>query len=63
LKRDRPVGQWQQQKGSVVYHRDKMKNDDLAVIDYKYIEYGGRLQRWYRIAKEETKRKVDEYTI
>ena len=47
----------------VVYHRHKMKNDKLAVIDYKYKEHGGRLQRWQRIAKEETKREVDEYTI
>jgi uncharacterized protein YjbJ (UPF0337 family) len=63
VKRDCLEEQWKQQRGRAVYHRDKMKNDELVVIEGKYKEHIGRLQGRYRITKEEAKREVDEYAI
>jgi len=44
-----------------MHHWGKVMNDELAAIAGKYEDRVGRLQEKYGIAKEEAKRRVDEF--
>jgi uncharacterized protein YjbJ (UPF0337 family) len=58
---DRVEGQWKQRRGKAVHHWGRLMNDELAAIAGKYEELVGRLQEQYGVAKEEGKRKVNEF--
>lgn len=59
---DRVQGNWQQMKGTVKEQWGKLTDDDLDVIGGKQDQLEGRLQDRYGYAKDEAKRKVDEWS-
>jgi uncharacterized protein YjbJ (UPF0337 family) len=60
---DRMEGQWKQRRGKAVHHWGKTMNDELSAILGKYEELVGNLQEKYGIAKDEARRRMDDYKI
>jgi CsbD-like. len=56
-------GQWKQRRGKAVHHWGKTMNDELSAILGKYEELVGNLQEKYGIAKDEARRRMDDYKI
>jgi uncharacterized protein YjbJ (UPF0337 family) len=58
---DRMEGKWKQMKGALKEKWGKLTDDDLDIIAGKQDQLAGRLQERYGIAKEEAKKRADEW--
>ena len=58
---DRMEGKWKQMKGAIKEKWGKLTDDDLDMIAGKKDQLAGRLQERYGIAKEEAKKRADEW--
>jgi uncharacterized protein YjbJ (UPF0337 family) len=58
---DQIVGKWSQIKGGLRQKWGKLIDDDLEVIAGSKDKVVGRIQERYGIAKEETRRQLDDW--
>ena len=58
---DQMEGKWKQMKGAIKEKWGKLTDDDLDMIAGKKDQLAGRLQERYGIAKEEAKKRADEW--
>ena len=58
---DQVEGKWKQLKGSAKQKWGKLTDDDLDLIAGQEDEFIGRLQERYGIAREEAKKRADEW--
>ena len=61
MNEDRMKGNWKQVKGKIQEEWGELTNDDLDVIDGRREQLVGRIQERYGIAKDEAKKRVDEF--
>jgi uncharacterized protein YjbJ (UPF0337 family) len=58
---DQMQGKWTQMKGSIKEQWGKLTDDDLEQINGREEKFIGKVQERYGIAKEEAKRRVEEW--
>ena len=61
MNQDEFKGKWNQVKGSVKQQWGKLTDNDLAEIEGESDKLVGKIQERYGIAREEAKRRVDEW--
>lgn len=58
---DQIAGKWSQVKGEIREQWGKLTDDDLEVIAGNKDKFVGRIQERYGMAKEEARRKLDDW--
>lgn len=58
---DQVEGNWKQIKGKVQHEWGALTDDEIDMIDGDRVRLEGKLQEKYGLAKEEAKRRVDDW--
>lgn len=62
MNEDRIKGKWKQLKGKMKAEWGKLTDDDLQVAEGDSEYLVGRLQERYGIARDEARRRIDQFT-